>query len=114
MAKEVEPKTIPNPWWEKIVNQLPLDEKYKKTLLKINVVPVREGKERKLVASTPDGQKEVQFTTVSGIPVIAYIEEQTPLGPRIKFFPVPGLPSEEITRQGLTNKKQWGGIEELK
>jgi len=113
--KEEEPKTItaPNPWREKIVNQLPLDEEYKKTLLKINVVPVREGKERKLFASTPDGEREIDFTTISGTPVIAYIKEQTLSGPRIRFFPVPNLPLEEITRQGLTNKKQWGSIEEL-
>jgi len=110
--KEPEITATPNPWWEKIVSQLPVDQEYKRFLLSINVTPVKEGKERKLFANTPDGQREVQFSTVSGTPALAYVEEETTNGPKIKFVLLPRLPLEEITRRGLLDKRLWGGVEE--
>ena len=116
MTKEEEPKikANPNPWWKEIVNQLPVNLEYRDFLLGINVTLDAKGKERKLFANTPDGIREVKFTTISGISAIAYIpEEEIPNGPKIKFVLLPGLPLEEITRQGLLDKKQWGGVEEF-
>jgi hypothetical protein len=116
MTEEKEPKieANPNPWWAKIVNQLPVNPKYKEFLLEINATPVMEGKDRKLVANTPDGRKEVKLTTICETPALAYILEETPNGPKIKFVLLPGLPTEEITRQGLlVEKKKWGDIEKV-
>jgi len=113
--KDVEPKArvAPNQWWEKFVDQLSLKPEYREFLLGINLTMILDGKERRLIANTPDGQREVHFTTISGTPALAYIGEETSGCPKIKFVLIPGLPLEEITRQGLLDKRLWGGVEEL-
>lgn len=98
-----------NNWWESIIDTLSArweqeNPKLKEVLKNLQL----ERRAGKLFAQTPDGHREVHFTSVSGTPVIAYVRRTSPDNrPIISCLAVPGLPWHEITRNGSLTKAQW-------
>ena len=100
-------------WWQSVVEEVSRTWEQQNPPLKNFLLSL--GLERqggKLWANTPDGRREVQFSTLSGTPVVAYQKgvdaNQIPI---LAFVAIPGLPWNEITRVGLADKTLWGGVE---
>jgi len=102
-------------WWQSVVKAASAtwgkeNHELQDALLKLHIK--KEGE--KLMADTPDGRREVQFSSVNSTPVIAYTKGvDSNQKPVICLLAIPGLPWHEITRGSQVNKLHWGGVEKL-
>ncbi len=98
-----------NSWWESTVGEAAALWRQKNPELKEFLLSLHlERQGGKLLADTPDGRREVQFSTISGKPVVAYVKEVDPNNtPILSCVAIPSLPWHEITRGGIPSKVAW-------